>query len=109
MTPRGQAQLIEDEGEVLHGYKDSLGYLTIGIGHLIDKRKGGSIPQRLSRIMFEDDIAMHTAEARANFDWFDMLDAVRQDVIVMLLFNMGLGGVQGFHNMLAAIQVHDYD
>lgn len=25
-------QLIRDEGEVLHAYTDSLGYLTIGVG-----------------------------------------------------------------------------
>jgi GH24 family phage-related lysozyme (muramidase) len=29
-------QLKRDEGEVLHAYKDSLGYWTIGIGILID-------------------------------------------------------------------------
>ncbi len=36
-------QLRRDEGEVLHAYQDSLGYWTIGIGVLIDKRKGGGI------------------------------------------------------------------
>jgi len=35
-----EQQLRRDEGEVLHEYKDSLGYSTIGIGRLIDKRKG---------------------------------------------------------------------
>jgi lysozyme len=37
------AHLRREEGEVLHVYKDHLGYLTIGVGRLIDKRKGGCI------------------------------------------------------------------
>lgn len=101
-------KLIEHEGEILHAYQDSLGYWTIGIGHLIDKRKGGSISQRVSRILFEDDLARFTATARVNFPWFDGLDPVRQDAIVMLLFNLGLAGVQKFKKMLVAIEAEDW-
>lgn len=36
-------QLIRDEGDVPHVYQDSLGYWTIGVDFLIDKRKVGSI------------------------------------------------------------------
>ena len=64
VTPEGQARLIEHEGEILHAYPDSEGWLTIGIGHLIDKRKGGAISQRVSRLLFEDDIALATAQDR---------------------------------------------
>lgn len=38
-------QLIRDEGNVPYAYSDSLGYLTIGVGFLIDKRKGGRLPE----------------------------------------------------------------
>ena len=31
-------QLKRDEGEILHAYQDHLGFWTIGIGILIDKR-----------------------------------------------------------------------
>ena len=34
-------QLRRNEGEVLHAYQDHLGFWTIGVGRLIDKRKGG--------------------------------------------------------------------
>lgn len=35
--------LETDEGRVPHAYQDHLGYWTIGVGHLIDKRKGGGL------------------------------------------------------------------
>ena len=31
-----KARLRLEEGEVLHAYQDSLGWWTIGVGHLID-------------------------------------------------------------------------
>ena len=107
MTPEGQARLISHEGERLSAYQDSEGWWTIGIGHLIDARKGGAIPQRISRMLFEDDTNIATVRARMHFDWFDGLDPVRQDVIVNLVFNMGVGGVEQFKLMIAAIQRHD--
>src|ERR1043166_4810091 len=106
MTPQGYRKLIEFEGERFSAYQDSLGYTTIGIGHCIDERKGAGISQNISRRLFDDDIAKFTATARANFEWFDALDQVRQDVIVMLLFNMGLHGLHGFHLMLKAYGEH---
>ena len=32
-----KAQIKDHEGEVLEIYEDSLGYLTLGVGHLIQK------------------------------------------------------------------------
>jgi lysozyme len=42
-------QLRRDEGEVLHAYQDKYGYWTIGVGRLIDARKGGGISVEESR------------------------------------------------------------
>lgn len=37
--------LIEaHEGRVLHAYRDSLGFWTVGVGRLIDARKGAKLP-----------------------------------------------------------------
>ena len=108
MTPEGYSKLILHEGEILHAYQDSLGYWTIGIGHLIDVRKGGSIPQRISRELFDDDTAIATAKARLAFPWFDYLDLVRQDAVVNLVFNMGLDGLKGFKLMLGAVEERDW-
>ena len=45
-----------DEGEVLTAYPDHLGYLTIGVGRLIDKRKGGGITPEESAYLLANDI-----------------------------------------------------
>ena len=109
MTPEGENRLIGHEGEVLHAYEDTEGLLTIGIGHLIDPKRGGGITQQISRLMFEEDINVATVRARIAFShWFDRLDPVRQDVIVMLVFNMGVEGVKKFKLMLAAIEAEDW-
>ena len=104
MTDNGKAVLMEHEGEVLHAYQDSEGFWTIGIGHLIDNRKHGYIPQRMSRELFEMDVNHAEWLARTTFEWFDGLDEVRQDVVIMLVFNMGVEGVRTFNLMIEAIK-----
>lgn len=108
MTGRGYNLLIEHEGEVLHAYQDSRGFLTIGVGHLIDKNKGGGISQKISRMILDDDIASAQLEASRTFPWFHGLDEVRRDVITMLIFNMGLTNLLGFKRMIAAIEKQDW-
>jgi len=109
MTPQGYAKLIEHEGEKLTPYKDSLGYWTIGVGHLIDSRRGGGITMRVSRMLLDDDINVATVHCRIAFPWFDGLDPVRQDAIVNLAFNMGIDGLKKFHLMIAAIEQEDWE
>lgn len=108
MTGHGYCLLIEHEGEVLHAYQDSETYWTIGVGHLIDARKGGGIKQQFSRMLLDDDINDATIAANNNFYWFKNLNAVRQDVIVMLIFNMGLAGFKTFKRMIEAIEREDW-
>lgn len=109
MTPTGQAILIDHEGEELSAYQDSLGFWTIGIGHLIDKRKGGAIPQRISRELFEDDVNVAHVKARIAFPWFDHLDPVRQDAIVNLTFNLGIEGLKKFRLMNGHIEYGNWE
>ena len=37
------AQLRREEGSIPHAYQDHLGFWTIGVGRLIDERKGGGL------------------------------------------------------------------
>lgn len=103
MTPEGYSKLVEFEGEQFSAHPDAQGFLIIGINHCIDERKGAGISQHVSRELFEDDLARLTATARCNYSWFDHLDAVRQDVIVMLLFDPGMATL---HDFLKAIGEH---
>jgi lysozyme len=101
-------RLIEDEGEVLHAYEDSLGLLTIGVGRLIDKRRGGGISPDESRYLLRNDIASKTAQCEQRFDWFLMLDDARRGVIICMAFQLGTNGVAQFKKMIAALEARDY-
>lgn len=101
-------QLKRDEGEVLTAYQDSLGYWTIGIGRLIDKRKGGGISEEESAYLFGNDYKSKLAEVRRRIPWLDRLDVARQGVLLNMAFQMGVDGLMGFENTLAMIERGDY-
>lgn len=97
-------QLRRDEGEVLHAYPDHLGYLTIGVGVLIDKRKGGGITAEESAMLLGNRIKSKEAELRKALPWFDRLDRVRQAALLNMAYQLGAAGVMGFYSMLAALR-----
>lgn len=97
-------QLRLDEGEVLHAYNDHLGYVTIGIGRLLDKRKGGGISKEESSYLFQNDLKKKAAEVKKVIPWFDKLDEVRQGVLINMAFQMGVTGLLGFENTLAFVK-----
>jgi lysozyme len=101
-------QLIRDEDEKLYGYLDSKGYMTIGVGHLIDRRRGGYIPRRISRELLDIDIADKTQDVIAALPWVAQLDEARKAVLIGMAFNLGVEGLLEFHRMLAAIQAKDW-
>jgi lysozyme len=101
-------ELIRDEGEVLHAYKDSLGYLTIGVGHLIDIRKDGSISKAASRFILNEDIDEKIADLDHAIPWWKSLSETRQRVLVNMCFNLGISGLLKFKKFLFALKVGDY-
>lgn len=101
-------RLIAEESEVLHAYPDHLGFLTIGVGRLIDERKGGGITREESRYLLRNDIARRIAECETRFEWFQGMDPVRQQVIVCMAFQLGTSGVAKFVRMIAALKIRDY-
>lgn len=102
-------QLRRDEGEVLHVYNDSLGYATIGVGRLIDKRKGGGITPEESAYLLSNDIDKREAELLRRAPWMANLDPVRFGALLNMAFQMGVDGLLGFKNTLAMVRVGDYD
>lgn len=104
-----QKQLERDEGKVAYAYQDSLGYWTIGIGHLIDHRKGGFIPDEVITILFDLDRANVDAALEANLPWVKNLDEARRGVLQNMCFQMGIGGLLKFKNTLALIKAGEYD
>lgn len=101
--------LERDEARVPHAYPDSLGYLTIGVGHLIDKRKGGRLPDVIIDALLDYDIAEKTAEVVKALPWFGQLNEPRKAVIVSMAFQLGTDGLLEFKTALAAMSAANYD
>lgn len=96
-------QLVEEEeGRSATLYLDSLGYQTIGVGHLLDPRKNGRLPEPIIDLLLDHDIG-EARRAAEKLPGFAELNEVRQAVIVSMVFQMGLHGVRGFPKMLAAL------
>jgi len=102
-------QLKRDEGICEHAYNDSLGFITIGCGRLIDSRKTSS-GLRESEIdyLLNNDIEDRRFELGRSLKWFHELDDVRQGVLLNMAFQLGVNGLLGFPKMLAAVQKGDW-
>lgn len=108
LSEKLRAQITRDEGKVSHAYQDSLGYTTIGVGHLIDVRKGGSLPEFIIDTLLSHDIEKHQRELIAALPWFIELDPPRQGVLVNMAFNLGVAGLLKFANTLRSIREGAY-
>lgn len=89
-------QLARDEGRVAHAYEDSLGYLTIGVGHLVDKRRGGGLPDSIIDSLLDHDIEAKTRDVLAAFPWAASLTIPRFSVLVNMAFQLGIDGLKEF-------------
>lgn len=101
-------QLRDEEGEVLSAYQDHLGFWTIGVGHLIDKRKDGTISPYISSLLLESDIADKASDLDKYLPWWRDLDDGRQAVLLGMAFQMGINGLLGFKNTLAMVKSGNY-
>lgn len=101
-------QLRRDEGVVPHAYKDSLGYLTIGVGFLIDKKKGGRLPDEVCDYWLNYEIREKRKELIANLPWFTTLSQARQGVLLNMAFNLGTTGLLNFKETLALVESGKY-
>ena len=101
-------QLRRDEGSVPHAYKDHLGYLTIGVGRLIDQRKGGGLSEDEIEYLLNNDINKRDAELRKRLPWVNELDQARYGVLVAMSFQMGVDGLLGFKNTLELIRTKQW-
>ena len=104
-----ERMLVREEGEVLHAYPDHLGYLTIGVGILIDKRKGGGITREESRYLLRNRVRTLVEYAESTYPWFSRLDPARQAVVIGMMFQLGASGFYAFRATRAAIERGDYE
>jgi len=99
--------LVEHEGLKRNAYEDSLGFLTIGIGRLIDSRKGGGLSADECFYLLRNDLSSLHASLE-KYDWFLKCNDVRQGVIIEMAFNLGLKGLMGFKKTIDLIEQFQY-
>jgi lysozyme len=99
------ARLARTEGRRNKPYIDTVGKVTIGIGHnLTDK----GIPDSVVDELFTLDINAASDDAE-KIPVYLNLDPIRQTVIVDMIFNMGLNDLLQFVNTLNAIKRRDFE
>lgn len=101
-------QLRRDEGERLSAYQDHLGFWTIGVGRLIDSRRGGGITAEESAMLLSNDIDVRVKALELHLPWFKDLDDARKGVLVNMAFQLGITGLLGFKNTLEAVRTGKY-
>jgi lysozyme len=102
-------ELEADEGFREHAYQDTLGYWTIGIGRLIDKRKGGRITKAEAFFLLDNDIEEKYHELITALPWVvDQPDHI-QRALCNMSFQLGVPGLLAFKRTLALIQAKKYE
>jgi lysozyme len=100
--------LILHEDVVPYAYKDSLGYWTIGVGFLIDKAKGGRMPQPVIDFWLDYELKETAKELEASAPWTTGLDEVRLAVLVDMAYNLGVPGLLKFTTTLGHVKAGNY-
>jgi lysozyme len=117
-SERLMRQLERDEGICLEVYKDSLGYKTVGIGHLIEDddprwlrnlQVGDKITLAQAEELFEEDLEIATEHAEEIFgtSWIFFPDIARE-VFINMLFNLGRDNFLEFENTIQAAHQLDW-
>ena len=104
-----RADLISDEGMVLHAYQDSLGYWTIGIGRLIDKARDGGITEEEAHYLLDNDIRRVSKDLGQRLPAFRLYPEGVRRALLNMAFQMGVGGLLRFRRMLKALDAEDYE
>ena len=104
MNDRLLQQLRRDEGEVLSAYQDHLGFWTIGVGRLIDQRKGGGITAEEAAYLLNNDVQKVDQALRSALPWFSALDEVRRCALINMGFQLGIAGLLEFKQTLACVR-----
>jgi len=103
-----KAQLRKEEGARSCAYQDSLGYWTIGVGRLIDSRKGGGLSAAEIDMLLDNDIKRNYEAVLVALPWIIKLSDARQAVLIEMAFQMGLKGLLQFKRMLSAVEDVQY-
>lgn len=98
--------LIRHEGLRLKPYRDTKNKLTIGVGRNLDDV---GIMREEALMLLNNDIARVRSEVEHAFPWFSRLNPARKDVVLDMVFNLGLPRFRRFKKTIAAIKAKDWE
>lgn len=101
--------LYDHEGVRYSVYQDQFGYWTLGVGHLVDERRGGKVSQAVVDLMLDEDMEQAEKDARSLVPGFDALDDTRKLVVASMSFQLGKTRFGLFTNTLKAINEGRWD
>ena len=109
-------EIIMDEGYKTETYEDHLGFLTLGVGHLvldtdpeIKQPVGTPVSEERIKECLNNDIAIVCSELDRNMAWWLKLDDNRQRVLANMCFNLGYPRLRNFKKFLAALQTGNWE
>jgi len=100
-----EQRIERHEGRKRKSYKDTVGKLTAGIGRNLEDV---AFTDEEINLMFKNDLARAKRGAET-FYIYEMLNDIRREVLVELVFQMGLRGVGKFKRFLRAAQARDWE
>ncbi len=103
---RLRAQLILHEDYRDRPYVDTVGQITVGIGHNISAQ---AIAPDIIERWYTEDVAEALKTCHALYPDFDVYDEVRQRVLLDLAFNLGITKLRKFYATNAAIRRGQWD
>lgn len=97
-------QLMRHEGIRLRPYRCTAGKLTIGVGRNLEDV---GISRAEAEELLQHDIDRILREAR-QLPVYEDLDHIRQNVLMNMLFNLGLSRLLQFKRMFEALRIGSY-
>lgn len=98
--------LIKHEALKLKPYHCTAGKLTIGVGRNLDDV---GISEEEALYLLDQDLKRVEMETRKAFKWFKDLDEVRQDIVLNMVFNLGISRFSKFKKTIKHIELGEYD
>ena len=101
-----RAQLIWCEGLTRVPYRDTAGFLTVGVGWNLS---ANGLPDWAIDGLYDQAVAAARSSLDRVTPWWKGLDPVRGRAMVNLMYNMGATKLLAFRDFLAAMQVGAWD
>lgn len=99
-------RIKQHEGFRQYPYKCPAGKLSIGYGRNLEDC---GIREQEAEAMLMNDLTQAALQLYTELPWAGKLDNARKNVLIEMIYNMGINRFKGFKKMLAACQKGEWD